>query len=551
MKYTFKVLKDGQEHIASSIYTLKSWLREGKINEKDLVYHPILKQWIYVRDMAELQDELTGIVNAPKTIWLFIESFALILAIFGILAISYIKLAGFVIILAAILIFFYGIAMEFKESRATRKRKLEIEWKFRILQLMLAFITILVGSTIGYQSIKLQKLSLEKEEKKGQGKAIIYTIKNNFGLISYPKSINRESLEISPEGFCVKSDDVGDFYPGLYSEPIKKSFGISGSFSPCSVRIVSGFTQGAINVCIANIGGRIIQVKDIMFHINFEPSANLYHFPTKDDHPEWPIGAWGEGPEHIYELEIKLTGESQKLNVIEKGNYPDIGPNQKLVVQTEILVEKAGIYTIVVKSSWRDVDSSKKTWQEIESDSFSIVFNDEFHWKTLLENAQNIKMIVRGWDPYNTIKIWKRTAPKVEIIIEEDFNIIPNKTIELPDIPWNRVANFDTLCWHYGLYDYLEKEESKNTFIRIGNLPDSILNKDNFIGEIIIVNDSIALVNSSLYGAEIVDRRKYINKYLKFFEKKKLRKDIISHSEEKHKILIYSSQFKQNRSFLD
>lgn len=51
----FKVKHNGQELATSDIEELKEWLHKGRIALTDYAYNPILKKWMYVRELAEIE----------------------------------------------------------------------------------------------------------------------------------------------------------------------------------------------------------------------------------------------------------------------------------------------------------------------------------------------------------------------------------------------------------------------------------------------------------------------------------------------------------------
>ena len=51
----FKVKHNGQEFVTSSIEQLESWINEGQVSLTDYVYNPILKKWMYLRELAEIE----------------------------------------------------------------------------------------------------------------------------------------------------------------------------------------------------------------------------------------------------------------------------------------------------------------------------------------------------------------------------------------------------------------------------------------------------------------------------------------------------------------
>lgn len=51
----FRVKHNGQEIVASDIEELKEWFHKGQITLADYAYNPILKKWMYVRELAEIE----------------------------------------------------------------------------------------------------------------------------------------------------------------------------------------------------------------------------------------------------------------------------------------------------------------------------------------------------------------------------------------------------------------------------------------------------------------------------------------------------------------
>lgn len=51
---SFRVKRDGQELIASNIEELKAWVRDDKVSLSDYLYNPILRRWMYVKELAEI-----------------------------------------------------------------------------------------------------------------------------------------------------------------------------------------------------------------------------------------------------------------------------------------------------------------------------------------------------------------------------------------------------------------------------------------------------------------------------------------------------------------
>ena len=52
---TWKLKKAEEEFMCPDVATLKQWGKEGRISIDDYVFNPILNQWLYAKDVAELQ----------------------------------------------------------------------------------------------------------------------------------------------------------------------------------------------------------------------------------------------------------------------------------------------------------------------------------------------------------------------------------------------------------------------------------------------------------------------------------------------------------------
>ncbi len=63
----YRVLKDGVKYKAPDIQTLKRWVREGRIKPHNQVYHPVLQKWLYIKDMAELEEDLKKTSTSKKS----------------------------------------------------------------------------------------------------------------------------------------------------------------------------------------------------------------------------------------------------------------------------------------------------------------------------------------------------------------------------------------------------------------------------------------------------------------------------------------------------
>jgi len=118
----YKVLKDGKEYTTPDIEILKRWLKERKIRASDQVYHPVLQKWLYVKDMAELEEEIKKLSpgetsagwNALGCIW---EGVALAVAIIGFIVMAFHKITGVTILIIALLIFIYGATMARRRTK--------------------------------------------------------------------------------------------------------------------------------------------------------------------------------------------------------------------------------------------------------------------------------------------------------------------------------------------------------------------------------------------------------------------------------------------------
>jgi len=51
----WKIKRGSEEFACDSVDTLKQWASQGRICREDYVFNPVLNQWLYARDAAELQ----------------------------------------------------------------------------------------------------------------------------------------------------------------------------------------------------------------------------------------------------------------------------------------------------------------------------------------------------------------------------------------------------------------------------------------------------------------------------------------------------------------
>lgn len=51
----WKVRRGSEEFACGDVAVLKQWASEGRVRREDYVFNPVLNQWLYARDAAELQ----------------------------------------------------------------------------------------------------------------------------------------------------------------------------------------------------------------------------------------------------------------------------------------------------------------------------------------------------------------------------------------------------------------------------------------------------------------------------------------------------------------
>lgn len=50
----WKIRRGEQDFVDTEIATLKEWALSGKLTPEDVIFHPLLGRWMYVRDLEEL-----------------------------------------------------------------------------------------------------------------------------------------------------------------------------------------------------------------------------------------------------------------------------------------------------------------------------------------------------------------------------------------------------------------------------------------------------------------------------------------------------------------
>ena len=56
-------IKSGDSQFtAPDVETLRQWAKDGRVTQTDYVFNPILQQWMYARDLGELQ----AVISAQK-----------------------------------------------------------------------------------------------------------------------------------------------------------------------------------------------------------------------------------------------------------------------------------------------------------------------------------------------------------------------------------------------------------------------------------------------------------------------------------------------------
>lgn len=77
----WKIKKGSDEFPCPDIPTLKQWAAEGRILKEDYVFNPVLGQWLYARDVAEIQANFVTTKNQAQAQDL--KKIAIALAILG------------------------------------------------------------------------------------------------------------------------------------------------------------------------------------------------------------------------------------------------------------------------------------------------------------------------------------------------------------------------------------------------------------------------------------------------------------------------------------
>lgn len=79
----WKIRKGSDEFPCPDIPTLKQWAFEGRILKEDYIFNPVLGQWLYARDVAEIQPHFTRSQNQAQA--QDFKRIAIALAILGVL----------------------------------------------------------------------------------------------------------------------------------------------------------------------------------------------------------------------------------------------------------------------------------------------------------------------------------------------------------------------------------------------------------------------------------------------------------------------------------
>jgi hypothetical protein len=58
----WKIKRGDEEFSAADLETLKKWAKQGRVKPEDYVLNPVLEEWMYARDAAELE----GIFSKQK-----------------------------------------------------------------------------------------------------------------------------------------------------------------------------------------------------------------------------------------------------------------------------------------------------------------------------------------------------------------------------------------------------------------------------------------------------------------------------------------------------
>jgi hypothetical protein len=95
----WKVRKGGDEFPCPDIPTLKQWADEGRILKEDYVFNPVLGQWLYARDVAEIQANFIKAKNQSQSQDL--KKIAIALAILGVVFLVLTPPFGVILLLAS------------------------------------------------------------------------------------------------------------------------------------------------------------------------------------------------------------------------------------------------------------------------------------------------------------------------------------------------------------------------------------------------------------------------------------------------------------------
>jgi hypothetical protein len=95
----WKIKKGPDEFPCPDIPTLKQWAAEGRILKEDYVFNPVLQQWLYARDVAEIQSNFIKVKNQSQAQDL--KKVAVALAILGVVFLLLAPPLGGLLLLAA------------------------------------------------------------------------------------------------------------------------------------------------------------------------------------------------------------------------------------------------------------------------------------------------------------------------------------------------------------------------------------------------------------------------------------------------------------------
>ena len=95
----WKVLKEGQEYLCPDSVTLKEWAAAGRIQREDYIFNPILGQWLYARDVAEVQGSFAAIQKQGQAGQL--KKIAIALGILGLVFLVMVPAFGCLLLIGA------------------------------------------------------------------------------------------------------------------------------------------------------------------------------------------------------------------------------------------------------------------------------------------------------------------------------------------------------------------------------------------------------------------------------------------------------------------